>query len=220
MLILFLFIYNLLIAEQPECSFPKQTDFQNLTINPDVWSMAGNAFCVAKDKGFVSKETYTIIDYSINSSEKRLWVLDLHKHTVIFHEYVAHGRGSDSGQGTDVEHDGMMSTVSNENGSNQTSVGVYKTAETYVGKHGFSLNLDGLEKGFNDRARSRRIVVHGASYVSKKYIKNNGQLGRSHGCPSVDQNISKELISTIQDGTLIFAYFPDDSWLNNSKFLK
>ena len=220
MMILLQLFLNGLMAEQPKCSFPNQTEFKKLAIDQEVWSLASEAFCTAKVQGLNPKETYTIIDYSMNSSQKRLWVLNLQNKTVIFHEYVAHGKGGDSGKGTDVKHDGKMSTVSNESGSNQTSVGVFKTAETYIGQHGYSLNLDGLEKGFNDRARSRRIVVHGASYVSEDFINKNGQLGRSHGCPAVDQNISKELISTIQDGTLLFAYFPEDNWLRYSKFLK
>ncbi len=208
-----------LAAQPTDCIVPSQELFFDLDISDEIWSLALRAYCVANKNELNPSNTYTIIDYSLHSSQKRLWVLDLKKHTVVFHDFVAHGKGSDNGRGTDINHDGLMSSVSNENGSNQTSVGLFRTAETYIGKHGLSLKIDGLEIGFNDQARSRAIVIHGASYVSQNFLQTHGKMGRSQGCPAVDDKIVVELISTIKNDTLVFGYLSDDEWLKGSHFL-
>jgi hypothetical protein len=143
--------------------------------------------------------TLTVIDYSRPSTEKRMWVFDVRTHALLFHELVSHGRGSGKT---------MATSFSNAAESNMTSLGLFKTAEPYVGHNGYSLRLDGLEKGMNDHARDRAIVVHGAPYVNAATAKANGYLGRSLGCPAVRPEIARQLIDTVKGGGLIFAYFP------------
>ena len=156
-------------------------------------------------------DVLTVIDYSRPSTEPRLFVIDVAVNRLRFAERVAHGRGS-----------GENSTerFSNREGSRMTSMGVFRAAETYVGQHGVSLRLDGLEPGFNDRARERAIVVHGAGYVNQTLAASQGRLGRSWGCPAVRPEIARELIETIKDGSLVVAYYPDADWLARSAFLR
>ena len=118
----------------------------------------------------------TVIDYSRASTQPRLWVLDLEREQLLFEELVAHGQGSG---------ENFATRFSNADGSHQTSLGLFRTADTYVGGNGYSLRLDGLEAGFNDRARERAIVMHGAPYVSDNNVRTVGRLGRSHGCPAL-----------------------------------
>ncbi len=152
----------------------------------------------------------TIIDYSLPSTTRRLWVLDLETGEVRFHELVAHGKNTGANR---------AKSFSNESGSLQSSLGVFRTDETYQGKHGYSLRLDGLEDGVNDRARDRAIVIHGAHYVSEAFASNHGRLGRSWGCPALDSEVSGAVIDAIEGGTLLVAYFPDEEWLATSRFV-
>ena len=152
----------------------------------------------------------TIIDYSLPSTTRRLWVLDLVTGEVRFHELVAHGKNTGANR---------AKSFSNESGSLQSSLGVFRTDETYQGKHGYSLRLDGLEDGVNDRARDRAIVIHGAHYVSEAFASNHGRLGRSWGCPALDSEVSGAVIDAIEGGTLLVAYFPDEEWLATSRFV-
>jgi hypothetical protein len=168
------------------------------------------AFETAWRRGDTRKRIITVIDYSMPSSQKRLWVIDLDSNTLLFHEYVAHGSGSGADQAT---------SFSNRDGSHQSNIGLLKTAETYRGKHGYSLKLDGLEQGWNSRARSRAIVIHGADYVSEAFIRAQGRLGRSWGCPALRPEITRQLIDTIKGGSLVFGYYPDQGWLGGSKYL-
>ena len=154
--------------------------------------------------------TLTIIDYSKPSTQPRMWVYDVRTHALLFHELVSHGRGSGKTMATEF---------SNAAESNMTSLGLFKTAEPYLGHNGYSLRLDGLEKGMNDHARDRAIVVHGAPYVNAATAKANGYLGRSLGCPAVRPEIARQLIDTVKGGGLIFAYYPDQSWLKTSAYL-
>ncbi|KXF80522.1 murein L,D-transpeptidase catalytic domain family protein [Enterovibrio coralii] len=143
------------------------------------------------------KPIFTIIDYGKPSSQKRFWVIDAQKQKVLYSSYVSHGKNSGSLYAT---------KFSNRVSSHKTSVGVFRAAETYYGKHGYSLRLDGLSKGINDNARKRAIVIHGASYANPKVISKTGQLGRSWGCPALPTYLSKEVINTIKDGTYIYAF--------------
>jgi hypothetical protein len=152
----------------------------------------------------------TIIDYSEPSSEKRMWVLDIKNNKLLYHTYVTHG--VKSGEKYAVR-------FSNAANSHETSIGVYKTAGTYYGANGFSLRLIGLEKGFNDNAMKRAIVIHGANYASPEVVKRYHRLGRSWGCPTVGTAIAKPLIDTIKNGSLVVAYYPSNQWLQNSRFL-
>jgi hypothetical protein len=113
----------------------------------------------------------------------------------------------------------MAENFSNAPGSNASSPGFYTTGETYVGKHGLSLALDGLETGINDKARARAIVIHGADYVSADFIRNHGRLGRSLGCPAVPVELSKEIIQTIKGGSCLFIYVPEASYTSNSHII-
>lgn len=179
-------------------------------ISPQVFKLATQAHQKARTQGLARNSIITIIDYSLPSTQKRLWVVDLRRQRVLFHTYVAHGRNSG---------DNQAKYFSDRPGSYQTSLGVFKTGHTYQGKHGTSLVLHGLEKGVNGNAERRRIVIHSADYVNEGTIKKIGRLGRSHGCPALSTRDTKPIINTIQNGTLLFAYYPDKTWLKRSKFL-
>jgi hypothetical protein len=146
----------------------------------------------------------TIIDYSRPSTERRLWVFDLERRRLLFEELVAHGKGTG---------ENMAVRFSNDHRSLATSLGLFRTAETYRGANGYSLRMDGLEPGFNDRARERAIVMHGAPYVSEAFAKAHGRLGRSWGCPALSAGVAQKVIDTIRGGSLVFAYGPDPRWL-------
>lgn len=151
-----------------------------------------------------------VIDYSRPSTEKRLWVFDLEQTRLLHAEHVAHGQGSG---------ENMTRAFSNRDGSHQTSLGLFTTAETYVGGNGYSLRMDGLEPGFNDKARDRLIVMHGAPYVNPAAAQKQGRLGRSHGCPAVRPEVAREVIDELKQGQMVFAYYPDEKWLASSRFL-
>lgn len=151
-----------------------------------------------------------IADFSQSSQNKRLYVIDLLHKKIVMHTYVAHGRNSG---------EKFATKFSNENSSYQSSLGFYRTLGTYIGKHGLSLKLEGIEKGINDRAYERAIVMHGADYVSESFIKNTGRLGRSQGCPAVSVADSKKLIKMLCNGAGLFIYSMDSKYLKNSKIL-
>jgi hypothetical protein len=180
-------------------------------IETDVFEMALNAASCAVRSGAVSAPpTLTVIDYSKPSTERRLWVFDLKAKELVYEELVAHGQGSGANMATEF---------SNDNESHQTSLGLFVTRDTYVGKNGYSLRLDGLDRGVNDRARERAIVMHGAPYVSEAFVKANGRLGRSWGCPAVSDAVAKKMIDVVKGGGLVFSYYPDAEWLKTSKYL-
>jgi hypothetical protein len=181
------------------------------TLERNVFDLAlGAATCAVRSGAARSPRTLTVIDYSKPSSQKRLWVFDLTTRELVYEELVAHGQGT----GAD-----LATRFSNDNESHQTSLGLFVTDTTYVGKNGYSLRLDGLDKGYNDRARERAIVMHGAPYVSQSFVKANGRLGRSWGCPAVSDAVARELIDSVKGGGLVFAYYPDAEWLKTSKYL-
>ena len=166
-----------------------------------------NAMESIEEMEYNNEGILTIIDFSKPSTEKRLFILDLEKQKLLYHTYVAHGKNT--GQN-------IATKFSNNKGSNQSSLGLYRTAESYQGKHGYSLRLDGLEKGFNDNARSRAVVMHSASYVNEAFIKRHGRLGRSWGCPAVPVEFSKEIIDLIKGGSCLYIYANDKHYLENS----
>ena len=149
-----------------------------------------------------------LIDMDKPSSEKRFYVVDLKQHKILYKTYVAHGVGSGNL---------YAKRFSNVEGSKQTSLGFYKTAETYRGKHGYSLRLDGLEKNLNDKARKRAIVIHGADYVSEDFVRQHGRLGRSWGCPALPRALTKEIIDFIKKGSLVYIHSGQKSYLAQSK---
>lgn len=152
-----------------------------------------------KEKGAVQKDILTLVDYSLSSNEKRLWVIDLKSNIILFQSLVSHGRNSGNE---------FADNFSNNPESYKSSLGFFVTGETYYGKHGYSLRLDGLEKGVNSNARARAIVVHGADYVSEQFVKQNGRLGRSLGCLALKQGLTKEVIDVIKDKSCLFVYYP------------
>jgi hypothetical protein len=168
------------------------------------------AYMNARKRGLDSKELLTVIDYSKPSTEKRLWVFDLKHGRTLFNTWVSHGKNSG---------DAVATSFSNSSGSLKSSIGVFLTDETYDGNNGYSLRLRGLERGVNDNAYNRSVVMHGANYVNADIIKRHGRVGRSWGCPAVSKELSKPIIDTIKYNTLIFAYYPDRRWLSHSSFL-
>lgn len=156
------------------------------------------------------KQVISIVDFTKPSSKKRLWIVDLENRKILFHTFVAHGRGSG---GLNAEK------FSNTNESHQSSLGFYVTDETYFGKHGLSLKLRGLDKGYNTNAYARAIVVHGADYVSQRFVNQNGYLGRSHGCPAVPVELTNDIIKTIKGKTAMFLYSGSAPVKYSSNFL-
>ncbi len=179
-------------------------------LNPQVLKLALDAYNCAKLSGVSKSQTLTIIDYSLPAAQKRMWVFDLASSKLLFNNVVAHGQGSGSKVSANF--------FSNQSSTHASSIGLYVTGTTYTGHNGYSLKLKGLDAGFNDKAEARSIVVHGASYVSDQIAK-TGQLGRSWGCPAVPQKLAQPIINTIKDRTLVFAYYPDNAWLKQSKYL-
>ena len=168
------------------------------------------ASCALRSGDIENLSTLTVIDYSRPSTQKRLWVFDLKARSLRYEELVAHGSGSGGNVAT---------TFSNEPETHQSSLGLFKTQDSYVGKNGYSLRLQGLDKGFNDRAYERAIVMHGAPYVSEDFARAQGRLGRSWGCPALRSGIAREVIDSVKGSGLIFAYYPDQRWLQSSEYL-
>jgi hypothetical protein len=156
------------------------------------------------------KNILTICNFSLPSTEQRMWIIDLDKKKVLINTYVAHGQGS--GEDCDL-------SFSNEENSHKSSLGFYVTGEVYNGDHGTSLRLDGMDMGFNDAARDRSIVVHGSAYVCKKFVATHQRAGRSWGCPAVPAKLSLPVIKAINDRTCLFIYYPDAHYLQASYWL-
>lgn len=172
---------------------------KNTSLDFEVYKKAITGYYNLKSNFKVSteKQILSIVDFSKPSSQKRLWIVDLATNKLLFHTLVAHGRGSG----------GLMaSQFSNTAESHQSSLGFYVTDDTYFGKHGLSLRLKGLDKGLNTNALARAIVVHGADYVSQRFVDQNGFLGRSHGCPALPVELTSDIIKTIKGNTALFIY--------------
>ena len=159
-------------------------------------------------EGVDDEAKLAVIDYSRPSTEKRLWVFDVAGDALLFNEHVAHGSGTG---------DNIAKRFSNEDGSHATSLGLFRTAETYQGGNGYSLRMDGLDPGFNDHARSRAIVMHGAWYANPELIRTQGRLGRSQGCPALREDVAKVVIDALKQRQLLFAYADDAPWLERSR---
>lgn len=157
-----------------------------------------------------NKKQLSIIDFQKPSKQKRLYIVDMEKRSILKHTWVAHGRNSG------LQYANKFSNIPE---SLQSSLGFYKTARTYSGKHGYSLRLDGLEYGINHKARARAIVMHGADYVSASFLRSRGRLGRSWGCPAVSYDEHKEIINKIKFGSCLFIYAPDKKYVEKSRYL-
>jgi hypothetical protein len=177
-----------------------------------IFDLALQAVACATASGEIAPPpTLTVIDYSRPSTEPRLWVFDLETRRMLFSELVAHGRNTG---------DNFARHFSDTLNSRQSSLGLFVARDTYVGSNGYSLRLDGLEPGFNGRARERAIVMHGAPYVDATLASKQGRIGRSWGCPAVREAMAREIIDTVRGGGVIFSYYPDETWLNSSRFLR
>ena len=157
-----------------------------------------------------NEDILSIVDFDLPSTEKRMFVIDLKNKKLVKNLLVAHGKESGGKYATNF---------SNTSGSHQSSLGFYKTAETYNGKYGYSLRLDGLEKSINCKARERAIVVHGAKYVSDEFIQEHNRLGRSYGCLSLKVDEATDFIDDVKSGTCIYVHKSLPSYLNASKLL-
>lgn len=216
-------MYRVLIACVLACAFlpaqasdPLTRTLQRLApdADPQVIELAVRATSCASAKGLPAAEHLAIIDYSLPSTRKRLWVFDLEQRRLLYHELVAHGMRSGKNYAV---------SFSNRRGSHESSLGLYLTLNAYNGANGYSLRLQGLEPGFNSHAYARAIVIHGADYVSRDFIEDTGRLGRSWGCPAVREAIARPLIDALkggrESGNYLFVYYPNAHWLNTSRFL-
>ena len=195
---------------------PERARFEALAqaapdLDPGVLQRALGAASCAERRGLLDDpDILTVIDYTRPSTEPRLFVLDVAAPALLHEELVAHGRGTGENEAR---------RFSNEPGSLQSSLGLFVTRGTYVGRHGRSLKLLGLEPGVNDRALERAIVLHGAKYVSETFAGLHGRLGRSFGCPALSVEVAQRVIDVIRGGTPVFAWYPDRAWLASSTFL-
>lgn len=153
----------------------------------------------AEREGAGDARRLAVIDYSRSSLERRLWVFDLTRRQLLQREFVAHGRQSG---------ELFAERFSNLPGSHQSSLGLFRGGESYSGRHGYSLRLDGLEPGFNDQARARALVIHGADYVAPRWAQKYGRMGRSLGCPAVQQEVTRVLVDQLRDGQYLFVWHP------------
>lgn len=180
---------------------------QNLPF--EVFQKAMVGYLNLKSLGQLSQKPYlTIVDFSKSSREKRLWVVDLEKKSVLYHTLVAHGRNTG---------DEYARHFSNTSESYMSSLGFYVTAESYIGKHGLSLKLHGKDEKYNSNALSRAVVIHGADYVSENFIKQHGRLGRSFGCPALPADLNDKIVNLIKEGTCLYLHYPSKDY--SSKYL-
>jgi hypothetical protein len=183
----------------------------SLGLGRQVFDYAMKGFNYMKETGNLANEQIiSIVDFSKPSSQKRLFIIDIKNYKVLFNTYVAHGMQS----GKEIANQ-----FSNKPSSNKSSLGFYETMGTYIGGNGYSLRLQGIERGINDNANRRDIVIHGANYVDERLIQSQGYIGRSWGCPAVPQRLSKSIIDQIKDGTCLFIFSAETKYLASSKIL-
>ncbi|GGK80297.1 murein L,D-transpeptidase catalytic domain family protein [Rufibacter glacialis] len=182
-----------------------EADLRKAGLSYEVFSKAATGFYNLKEQKKLKspRNLLTVVDFGKPSKEKRLWIIDLDKKKVLYHSLVAHGMGSGNEKAV------KFSNIVN---SHMSSLGFYVTENTYHGKHGLSLKLNGLDKGFNTKAKERAVVIHGADYVSEAFIKQHGRLGRSHGCPALPKEITSEVVQLIKGGTLLYIDAPSANY--------
>lgn len=186
-------------------------NLDGIGLSKQTFDYAMKGFNLLLEQGRLENENIiSIVDFSMPSSKKRLFVIDLEQLKVVFNTYVAHGVNSGAA---------MAREFSNTPESLKSSLGFYETLQTYSGGHGYSLRLEGLEKGINDNANSRDIVIHAADYVNEDFIKARGFIGRSWGCPALPEKLNKPIINKIKGGTCLFLYSPDKAYLRKSKII-
>jgi len=198
------------IPLKSEMNLYAELRLSDLGLNEDIFDKGLKGWQYLKNNSNLQRQTFlTIADFSQSSNAKRLYVIDLEKKKVVFNTYVSHGRNSG---------EEFAGKFGNESESHKSSLGFYLTGPVYIGAHGTSMKLYGLEKGFNHLAEERGIVVHGASYVSESFIRENGRLGRSLGCPAVSEKDCLPIITSIKEGSCFFVFYPDSSYLRRSAF--
>lgn len=188
--------------------------FDNMNIlKADVFHKAFTGFNNLKKAGKLPEEAHllTVCDFSLSSTVKRLWVIDLNEHKILFNSLVAHGKNTG---------EEFAQKFSNTESSYQSSLGFYVTESTYNGSNGYSLKLLGMDSGYNDAALQRAIVMHGADYVSEDFIKSQKRIGRSWGCPAVPRALAEPIINSIKGKNCLFIFYPDEQYLSNSQWLK
>jgi hypothetical protein len=181
-----------------------------VNMNPVVVSKVLTTLKCARANHTYHNHILTVIDYSLPSNQKRLWVFDLRENHMLFHTYVAHGITS----GTL-----LTNQFSNKHNSKASSIGIYRTDQSYYGRHGLSLRLTGLEQGFNDHASGRAVVMHSAWYVNEAFITKYGRPGRSWGCPAISKDMKEPVINAIKDHALLVIYYPGEKWVRHSRYL-
>lgn len=182
-------------------------------LNYEVFSKALTGYENLKKAGLLTQDSHllTICDFSMSSNTKRLWIIDLEDKKVLFNSLVAHGKNTG---------EEFATNFSNRESSLQSSLGFYITDATYQGDNGYSLKLLGMDKGFNDAAYRRAIVLHGADYVSDAFASMHKRIGRSWGCPAVPRELTQSIINTIKGKNCLFIYYPDQNYLSSSEWLK
>jgi len=192
-------LYDVFVENNP--SVPNLKSFKNGLIG----------YYKLADNNLIDKQILTIIDFSLSSKKKRMWVMDMAKNKILYHTVVSHGKNTGSEFATHF---------SNKKNSLESSLGFFITGETYFGKNGLSLFIDGMEKQFNSNARERYVVIHGATYANPSVIKNLGRLGRSYGCPALPMAVSQEIIDLIKNKSVLYIYSDDKTYAKNSKMIQ
>jgi len=180
-------------------------------LSKKIFTMALKGMAKLVNNRHIKDNLLAIVDFSQPSNAKRLYVIDLNSYQLVYNTYVAHGMKT-----------GKLNAVSfsNKQSSNKSSLGFYVTGQTYNGTNGYSLRLQGMEKGINDGAMRRGIVIHGADYVCEGLIESQGYIGRSWGCPAVAPEVSQPLIDLLKDGSCLFIYHPTAAYTSRSALLK
>lgn len=188
----------------------KKLERKAKNLNPVVLSIALDAYRNALKEGHVTKPYLAVIDFSKPASQKRMWIFDLQRNQKLYELHVTHGLN------TGNKHKAFR--FSNQVGSLQSSLGLFVTKNLYEGRQGYSLRLEGLEPGINDNAMRRGIVIHGADYASNDFLRKTGTLGRSWGCPAIDEELNAEVIELLEGGSVLFAFYPDHRWLASAEY--
>ena len=191
--------------------FYDSLQLQQYGLSKQAWIYSVKGYEKLLKKGTIANpDVITVCDFSLSSRKKRLFIIDLKEGELLFNTYVAHGRKS----GTEYAR-----RFSNKNSSHKSSLGFYVTGNTYYGDHGLSLRISGLDRGFNDNALRRNIVVHGSEYVGDDFIQGNSFMGRSYGCPAVPAELTTDIVNTIKNGSCFFIFYPEKKYLAKSKIL-
>ena len=202
---------NNVIATSKEIYLSIKFDKSNI-LNTEIFTKAFLGFTNLKKAGKLPGDSHllTVCDFSLSSTQKRLWVIDLNEKKVIFNSLVAHGKNTG---------EEFAQKFSNIESSLQSSIGFFITDSSYNGSNGYSLKLLGMDPGYNDAALKRAIVMHGADYVSEDFIKSQQRIGRSWGCPAVPRALAEPMINTIKGKNCLFIYYPDEKYFSDSKWL-